>query len=486
MATQAPQQQNLNNNNNVIEESRGSSNNAEAIVQHQSASALQIVYNEQDRKVLESLAHQQRHILQQVGGGSAAWIKTDGQSLIWTPQTSTGPQQQDVKPIILSSVHQPINSAVNTMVQPRPTGGGGRELQHISVWPPSSTEHINPIRIHLAAPPGLTQPTFMAGMNGALQQANISTNITAGQTVQDNEGGQNEVSSPDSVVNMSESSITTVHPSDINLALPNIPSDDDGVPTSDDLEQFAKEFKQRRIKLGFTQADVGLALGTLYGNVFSQTTICRFEALQLSFKNMCKLKPLLAKWLEEADVNSSGAPTTVFDRNIIPGRKRKKRTSIEISVKGVLERYFSKNSKPSAQEIGSLAEQLQLEKEVVRVWFCNRRQKEKRMTASVPMMEQMTINPQTSAQTFSHSHIIQQAAVNIHQVANMPQVIQQQLREHQQDSTHAQNHRQHQPTQQQLHQQASQIQQSHSPQINSQTTTEASTNINQQMSVTVV
>ena len=44
---------------------------------------------------------------------------------------------------------------------------------------------------------------------------------------------------------------------------------------SDDLESFAKQFKQRRIKLGFTQADVGLALGTLYGNVFSQTTICR-------------------------------------------------------------------------------------------------------------------------------------------------------------------------------------------------------------------
>ena len=48
------------------------------------------------------------------------------------------------------------------------------------------------------------------------------------------------------------------------------------------------------------KADVGLALGTLYGNVFSQTTICRFEALQLSFKNMCKLKPLLQKWLQFA------------------------------------------------------------------------------------------------------------------------------------------------------------------------------------------
>ena len=153
---------------------------------------------------------------------------------------------------------------------------------------------------------------------------------------------------------------------------------DDDAPTSDDLEQFARQFKQRRIKLGFTQADVGLALGTLYGNVFSQTTICRFEALQLSFKNMCKLKPLLQKWLEEAD-STNGSPTSI-DKIAAQGRKRKKRTSIEITVKGVLESHFARQQKPAAQEIASLAEQLQLEKEVVRVWFCNRRQKEKRMT----------------------------------------------------------------------------------------------------------
>lgn len=153
---------------------------------------------------------------------------------------------------------------------------------------------------------------------------------------------------------------------------------DEETPTSDELEHFAKQFKQRRIKLGFTQADVGLALGTLYGNVFSQTTICRFEALQLSFKNMCKLKPLLNKWLEEAD-STTGSPTSI-DKIATQGRKRKKRTSIEVSVKGALESHFLKCPKPSAQEINSLADSLQLEKEVVRVWFCNRRQKEKRMT----------------------------------------------------------------------------------------------------------
>jgi len=64
----------------------------------------------------------------------------------------------------------------------------------------------------------------------------------------------------------------------------------------------------------------------------------------------------------------------------VQGRKRKKRTSIEVTVKGALESHFIKQPKPSAQEIAHLADHLQLEKEVVRVWFCNRRQKEKRMT----------------------------------------------------------------------------------------------------------
>jgi len=72
-----------------------------------------------------------------------------------------------------------------------------------------------------------------------------------------------------------------------------------------DLEQFAKLLKQKRITLGYTQADVGLTLGVLFGKVFSQTTICHFEALQLSFKNMCKLRPLLQKWVEEADNNEN-------------------------------------------------------------------------------------------------------------------------------------------------------------------------------------
>ncbi|KAG8226842.1 hypothetical protein J437_LFUL004083 [Ladona fulva] len=149
----------------------------------------------------------------------------------------------------------------------------------------------------------------------------------------------------------------------------------------EELEQFAKTFKQRRIKLGFTQGDVGLAMGKLYGNDFSQTTISRFEALNLSFKNMCKLKPLLQKWLEDAD-NTLNNPNSLTNPLTTPeaiGRRRKKRTSIETSVRVALEKAFMQNPKPTSEEIALLAESLSMEKEVVRVWFCNRRQKEKRI-----------------------------------------------------------------------------------------------------------
>lgn len=43
-----------------------------------------------------------------------------------------------------------------------------------------------------------------------------------------------------------------------------------------------------------------------------------------------------------------------------------------MSIKNALELQFTKQPKPAAAEITSIADSLQLEKEVVRVWFCNR------------------------------------------------------------------------------------------------------------------
>ncbi|KAJ1115522.1 hypothetical protein NDU88_003746 [Pleurodeles waltl] len=150
-----------------------------------------------------------------------------------------------------------------------------------------------------------------------------------------------------------------------------------------ELEAFAERFKQRRIKLGVTQADVGSALANLkipgVGSL-SQSTICRFESLTLSHNNMIALKPILQAWLEEAEgaQREKMAKPELFNG----GEKKRKRTSIAAPEKRSLEAYFAVQPRPSSEKIAAIAEKLDLKKNVVRVWFCNQRQKQKRMKFS--------------------------------------------------------------------------------------------------------
>lgn len=294
------------------------------------------------------------------------WVVTDqqGNSIGW-PSSVVPSTAADMKPVI----REDGTIITTTPLQNRPLSNGNVIIDQarwttISHSPVTPGEHTR-IQIN----PTILSPhphVNFATLNGNVQQ---STTLTI-----PNHPGSPQIRDQSLTITPVTQSLSIVPSSQSPLSI-------DNTPTSDDLERFAKMFKQRRIKLGFTQADVGLALGTLFGNVFSQTTICRFEALQLSFKNMCKLKPLLQQWLQEAD-NTTGTPTT-SDKIAATGRKRKKRTSIDVQVKGALENHFCKQSKPNANEIQQLAHNLQLDKEVVRVWFCNRRQKEKRMTSAV-------------------------------------------------------------------------------------------------------
>lgn len=150
-----------------------------------------------------------------------------------------------------------------------------------------------------------------------------------------------------------------------------------------ELEAFAERFKQRRIKLGVTQADVGSALANLkipgVGSL-SQSTICRFESLTLSHNNMIALKPVLQAWLEEAEAayREKNSKPDLFNGN----ERKRKRTSIAAPEKRSLEAYFAIQPRPSSEKIAAIAEKLDLKKNVVRVWFCNQRQKQKRMKYS--------------------------------------------------------------------------------------------------------
>ncbi|XP_064610013.1 inhibitory POU protein-like isoform X2 [Liolophura sinensis] len=152
-----------------------------------------------------------------------------------------------------------------------------------------------------------------------------------------------------------------------------------------ELEAFAERFKQRRIKLGVTQADVGSALAKLKlpgVGALSQSTICRFESLTLSHNNMIALKPILQAWLEEAEKQARERKMDEDGMMACNGDKKRKRTSIAAPEKRSLEAYFAVQPRPSGEKIAQIAEKLDLKKNVVRVWFCNQRQKQKRMKFS--------------------------------------------------------------------------------------------------------
>ncbi|KAF2348733.1 POU-specific domain, partial [Trinorchestia longiramus] len=74
----------------------------------------------------------------------------------------------------------------------------------------------------------------------------------------------------------------------------------DGV-NLDEIKEFAKAFKIRRLSLGLTQTQVGQALSITEGPAYSQSAICRFEKLDITPKSAQKIKPVLERWMEEAE-----------------------------------------------------------------------------------------------------------------------------------------------------------------------------------------
>ncbi|XP_022246828.1 POU domain, class 6, transcription factor 1-like isoform X2 [Limulus polyphemus] len=143
----------------------------------------------------------------------------------------------------------------------------------------------------------------------------------------------------------------------------------------EEIKDFAKAFKIRRLSLGLTQTQVGQALSATEGPSYSQSAICRFEKLDITPKSAQKIKPVLERWMKEAEerYKNGGNNLTEFIGSE-PSKKRKRRTSFTPAAIELLNKFFEKNTHPSGAEMTELAEQLNYEREVVRVWFCNKRQ----------------------------------------------------------------------------------------------------------------
>lgn len=159
-----------------------------------------------------------------------------------------------------------------------------------------------------------------------------------------------------------------------------------------DLEQvklFASEFKSARLQLGLTQTQVGLALtNTSEEQAVSQSTICRFEKLEITAQQVKKLLPQLQAWLAEARRRDrAGLPVLNSQQGdsaaVLEGRenkKRKKRTVFNSDTVAELSTEFLANPSPTAGHVSDMADRLGLDKETVRVWFCNKRQQNRKTT----------------------------------------------------------------------------------------------------------
>ncbi|XP_077480016.1 POU domain, class 6, transcription factor 2 [Stigmatopora argus] len=188
------------------------------------------------------------------------------------------------------------------------------------------------------------------------------------------------------------------------------PSEVDGV-NLEEIREFAKAFKIRRLSLGLTQTQVGQALSAAEGPAYSQSAICRhtilrshfflpqeaqentiassltgklnpgllyparFEKLDITPKSAQKIKPVLERWMAEAEArHRSGMQNLTEFIGSEPSKKRKRRTSFTPQALEILNAHFEKNTHPSGQEMTEIAEKLNYDREVVRVWFCNKRQ----------------------------------------------------------------------------------------------------------------
>ncbi|XP_037294418.1 POU domain, class 6, transcription factor 2 isoform X4 [Manduca sexta] len=233
----------------------------------------------------------------------------------------------------------------------------------------------------------------LAASNGEITIT--TSHAAAGPASSAGSAGSGPVSSPHAQVKLSPGSVKSPSHDDGDLLAdsPNQPTISqsssnvvDGI-NLEDIKEFAKAFKLRRLGLGLTQTQVGQALSVTEGPAYSQSAICRFEKLDITPKSAQKIKPVLERWMKEAEERSS----SFYDESeykryasgqnhltdfigMEPSKKRKRRTSFTPQALELLNAHFERNTHPSGTEITGLAHQLGYEREVIRIWFCNKRQ----------------------------------------------------------------------------------------------------------------
>ncbi|XP_047991010.1 POU domain, class 6, transcription factor 2 isoform X4 [Leguminivora glycinivorella] len=206
----------------------------------------------------------------------------------------------------------------------------------------------------------------LAASNGEIT---ITTSTHSGTA---SSAGSAPAPSPHAPVKMSPGSVKSSHDDNDLLAdSPNQPTISqsssnvvDGI-NLEDIKEFAKAFKLRRLGLGLTQTQVGQALSVTEGPAYSQSAICSALASQMLAAQLSS---------QQQNMYATGQNHLTDFIGMEPSKKRKRRTSFTPQALELLNAHFERNTHPSGTEITGLAHQLGYEREVIRIWFCNKRQ----------------------------------------------------------------------------------------------------------------
>ncbi|XP_060680179.1 POU domain, class 6, transcription factor 2 [Hemiscyllium ocellatum] len=289
-----------------------------------------------------------------------------------TPQLLTNAQGQIIATVIGNQILPVINTQGITLSPIKP-GQQQQQQQHPQVGQPVSQANL----LHMAHGQASLAQSPVRQASSSSSSSCSSSALSVGQLVSNPQTAASEV---------------------------------DGV-NLEEIREFAKAFKIRRLSLGLTQTQVGQALSATEGPAYSQSAICRhtilrshfflpqdtqessiassltaklnpgllyparFEKLDITPKSAQKIKPVLERWMAEAEArHRAGMQNLTEFIGSEPSKKRKRRTSFTPQALEILNAHFEKNTHPSGQEMTEIAEKLNYDREVVRVWFCNKRQ----------------------------------------------------------------------------------------------------------------
>ena len=140
----------------------------------------------------------------------------------------------------------------------------------------------------------------------------------------------------------------------------------------EELKRFCVMFQLKRVKLGYTMREVGLATGKMYRKPITSPMMSKFEAVNLQTKTIRKMKLVLEQWLKDAEHSPDIANLDYTD-------KTDKTTLIverySPATVYVFEEAFKNNPTPDLYQLGAIGRRANLKeaaRQEARLWFYNR------------------------------------------------------------------------------------------------------------------